>query len=112
MQEEGRTVQKHPHMRGEDIPDGGSRVIARETPPHAWGRHVRHRACRVVDRNTPTCVGKTYQREYDEVHQWKHPHMRGEDITDYVTDDFHLETPPHAWGRLLEFISFFPFIFQ
>ena len=33
---------------------------------------------------------------------WKHPHMHGEDNCSVVVLDSSLETPPHAWGRLLD----------
>ena len=30
--------QKHPHMRGEDLPTSRPLSCNMETPPHAWGR--------------------------------------------------------------------------
>ena len=49
--------------------------------------------------NTPTCVGKTQQKDAEDVIVEKHPHVRGEDSS--VSDDelAELETPPRAWGR-------------
>ena len=49
-------------MRGEDF-----FVISRvarfpETPPHAWGRPIEMAIPVMMERNTPTCVGKTYIR--------------------------------------------------
>ena len=51
--------QKHPHMRGEDSSSSAACCALAETPPHAWGRHIRSRATACGGRNTPTCVGKT-----------------------------------------------------
>ena len=31
------------------------------------------------ERNTPTCVGKTYRMGWVHEEIWKHPHVRGED---------------------------------
>ena len=42
----------------------------------------------------------------------KHPHARGEDPVGAIAGAAGSETPPRTWGRPLEFISFFPFIFQ
>ena len=50
-------------------------------------------------RNTPTCVGKTcgqYDRGDD---GWKHPHVRGEDMSTRRGSSRREETPPRAWGR-------------
>ena len=32
-------------------------------------------------RNTPTCVGKTFNESYSASEGWKHPHVRGEDLS-------------------------------
>ena len=74
-----RRGRKHPHMRGEDTPIGMVRMARVETPPHAWGRPLPYSARSSLERNTPTCVGKTVKA---------HPSK----------DDW-TETPPHAWGR-------------
>ena len=50
--------------------------------------------------NTPTCVGKTRPAFVVTVRNWKHPHMRGEDLQQVSAQEDDLETPPHAWGRL------------
>ena len=66
-------------MRGEDCCQITYVIRTKETPPHAWGRHVEQRKELFTLRNTPTCVGKT-----------KRP-QQGINIAP--------ETPPHAWGR-------------
>ena len=74
-----RSMEKHPHMRGEDGRKPAINALRQETPPHAWGRLFSMRSVRREGRNTPTCVGKT----------------SCSDIIERVD----VETPPHAWGR-------------
>ncbi len=93
------SLQKHPHLRGEDVEFLNRQGIEVETPPPAWGRHpIGHRA--LVDRgNTPTCVGKTYASKFNSRPQEKHPHLRGEDDESNTEPQPAEETPPPAWGR-------------
>ena len=74
--------QKHPHVRGEDLPIEREKIITEETPPRAWGR--RHAAPRNAKQqgNTPTCVGKTLGDNNEQLGVQKHPHVRGEDAND------------------------------
>ena len=86
-------------MRGEDLVQEYPPLACLETPPHAWGRRWLTNAELWAMRNTPTCVGKTFQAATLSFPQWKHPHMRGEDSDwrgAFIRDG---ETPPHAWGR-------------
>ena len=92
---------KHPHVRGEDIRRRLSGLKKGETPPRAWGRPIRFCAPVSARRNTPTCVGKTWQTFASPMRRWKHPHVRGEDLATRTRDDTSGETPPRAWGRLL-----------
>ena len=69
-------------MRGEDLVNSVWAVRMAETPPHAWGRLFPFFPFGPYDRNTPTCVGKTFI---------------GNPL--WVCG---IETPPHAWGRLRE----------
>ena len=55
--------QKHPHVRGEDVPASSSKLREGETPPRAWGRPTAWDGCMRKSGNTPTCVGKTL-RDY------------------------------------------------
>ena len=72
-------LQKHPHVRGEDLLiDTGTSTIGG---------------------NTPTCVGKTGTTAIAARFRWKHPHVRGEDEVCIIQLDAALETPPRAWGR-------------
>ena len=50
---------KTPHERGEDMTCQIMRFYGIETPPRAWGRHIKRRRLRPRRRNTPTGVGKT-----------------------------------------------------
>ena len=73
-------LEKHPHVRGEDSRRGSERHLRAETPPRAWGRQ--HQAVWGAPEagNTPTCVGKTSERERKIKAERKHPHVRGEDL--------------------------------
>ena len=76
--------------------------------------------------NTPTCVGKTEVEKGSTPSRQKHPHVRGEDdllgalfrrlggntptcvgktILFHVENHIDVETPPRAWGRLIDGIS-------
>ena len=94
-----KSTQKHPHMRGEDQGKLPFFLFFSETPPHAWGRPAAGQDRRAVHGNTPTCVGKTGNNVSEPVHEWKHPHMRGEDQKRSTPQASRVETPPHAWGR-------------
>ena len=72
--------QKHPHARGED---------RRDASPDG-----------LVDRNTPTHVGKTLMQWEDSLPVRKHPHARGEDRRGTRSMGMSAETPPRTWGRL------------
>ena len=92
--------EKHPHMRGEDCLLLISDKCVPETPPHAWGRLPLPCVPFINDRNTPTCVGKTFLLLRTVLVHQKHPHMRGEDTSGRLEAHPQEETPPHAWGRL------------
>ena len=49
----------HPHMRGEDFTSMILSIDWRGSPPHAWGRLLSDKSNDLIDRFTPTCVGKT-----------------------------------------------------
>ena len=50
---------KHPHVRGEDVDGRAATRSMEETPPRAWGRHLKPKGISDMKGNTPTCVGKT-----------------------------------------------------
>ena len=73
---------KHPHVRGEDSHVGTILAAYLETPPRAWGRLSIWLANAYIDRNTPTCVGKTMSQQRYLRYAGKHPHVRGEDLNE------------------------------
>ena len=95
-------IRKHPHERGEDFCTGNRAEYATETPPRAWGRLIVIILHSQRFGNTPTSVGKTpYPCIRQGCHR-KHPHERGEDLWHRNTRRKRGETPPRAWGRLLD----------
>ncbi len=74
-------TEKHPHLRGEDIPPSKLSRRFMETPPPAWGRLEQAKRDFGEMGNTPTCVGKTKLPALNLCGLRKHPHLRGEDIT-------------------------------
>ena len=90
---------KHPHGRGEDLPQSKIKGGSAETPPRAWGRQKKPRQPLIKLRNTPTGVGKTILLFVVTTMSRKHPHGRGEDPRPPRTVAAASETPPRAWGR-------------
>ena len=92
-------IEKHPHVRGEDVQLVKDKDTDRETPPRAWGRRTDVK-CRVgCCRNTPPCVGKTPASKASATVRRKHPHVCGEDPPGFTWQSYAEETPPRAWGR-------------
>ncbi len=89
---------KHPHVRGEDAPCPSHTAPPLETPPRAWGGPIKFERPAAAQRNTPTCVGRTYFSGEEDTVSRKHPHVRGEDCTFCKDVLKHSETPPRAWG--------------
>ena len=52
-------IEKHPHVRGEDLIYALINDVGKETPPRAWGRLGHDGFTGFCRGNTPTCVGKT-----------------------------------------------------
>ncbi len=92
-------LEKHPHVRGEDVSTFSPAARHRETPPRAWGRPARQALLSSTRRNTPTCVGKTSAALIVRKKRKKHPHVRGEDVVLAKDGGHTAETPPRAWGR-------------
>ena len=91
--------EKHPHVRGENSRTVPPWISAGETPPRAWGKHPN--ACRagIWYGNTPTCVGKTISSKGWKLRRRKHPHVRGENLSNATEPMSKPETPPRAWGK-------------
>ena len=90
---------KHPHGRGEDRSRTGDAIAGGETPPRAWGRLRLLLQTLTQPGNTPTGVGKTHRGSPLENLLGKHPHGRGEDVSETCKGMSKVETPPRAWGR-------------
>ena len=101
----GAHLQKHPHVRGEDLRHQPKQIWPGETPPRAWGRRIDFFTSSSPSRNTPTCVGKTITHFPASSLTGKHPHVRGEDRRARRYCHPPAETPPRAWGRLEWFVS-------
>ena len=86
-------------MRGEDSNKVLFSSWCQETPPRAWGRRRLSRKRTMLERNTPTCVGKTHPLSLSAFCREKHPHVRGEDERGNLELGNVEETPPRAWGR-------------
>ena len=99
--------EKHPHARGEDLPDLIMRSKPQETPPRTWGRRKGVKYHDLFFRNTPTHVGKTDLGMADSTAIWKHPHARGEDPKTAHPLGRDEETPPRTWGRLFGLCFFY-----
>ena len=95
----GLRLKKHPHVRGEDAKTNPQPLRRLETPPRAWGRRYCSRAASNARGNTPTCVGKTLLSPLSRHRHWKHPHVRGDDVSTIPRSTNAVETPPRAWGR-------------
>ncbi len=95
----GAHLQKHPHVRGEDLRHQPKQIWPGETPPRAWGRRIDFFTSSSPSRNTPTCVGKTITHFPASSLTGKHPHVRGEDKESFLHHTPTSETPPRAWGR-------------
>ncbi len=93
---------KHPHGRGEDDYYQPKHGHHSETPPRAWGRPLPLQVVNTRLRNTPTGVGKTFMMWIRLVSLRKHPHGRGEDHGAAFKRARGAETPPRAWGRLVQ----------
>src|SRR5690554_868906 len=90
---------KHPHGRGEDHIKPSKTHPELETPPRTWGRPQQHLGPVVAHGNTPTDVGKTDHTTAHHPAPGKHPHGRGEDMTNCKAPPLMAETPPRTWGR-------------
>ena len=86
-------------MRGEDCCQITYVIRTKETPPHAWGRHVEQRKELFTLRNTPTCVGKTVFTTERKRFNLKHPHMRGEDQATTAGNQYRPRNTPTCVGK-------------
>jgi len=88
-------------VHGEDTYRRERSNIRAETPPRAWGRPSKKTEISNETGNTPTCMGKTTLILCSIKHAEKHPHVHGEDSPSISKPKADIETPPRAWGRLI-----------
>ena len=93
------STEAHPHVRGENQSLCEISCQLCGSPPRAWGKHENFLSVRLRVGLTPTCVGKTDDMLRNKSIHQAHPHVRGENSTDF----FHLVSdhgsPPRAWGK-------------
>ncbi len=90
----------HPHVRGDDATPAPPSDEELGSPPRAWGRLRRLPHRQRPARFTPTCVGTTAARPSSCHRASVHPHVRGDDMTQYTNHTQRTGSPPRAWGRL------------
>ena len=98
-------VTEHPHMRGENTSSVPSTPERSGTSPHAWGKHQDEANKLSIDRNIPTCVGKTMRSLVIMIFIPEHPHMRGENLSGEGDATPCAGTSPHAWGKHLAAVN-------
>ncbi len=86
-------------MRGDGLVPAVANALQSGSPPHAWGRLVRHDADLQASRFTPTCVGTAGAARARRLPRAVHPHMRGDGHVSARARAQHNGSPPHAWGR-------------
>ena len=91
--------QKHPHLRRENGDRTGGRRRIGETSPPAWGKLLRTSRPVAPRRNIPTCVGKTNTLTPSRLGKWKHPHLRGENISIELTSEKSSRNIPTCVGK-------------
>ncbi len=95
----------HPHVCGEEIPIQPTLTQALGTPPRVWGRGFGCIIYCIFDRDTPTCVGKSYRLFQLSSVVWGHPHVCGEEPDKAYQNWLFAGTPPRVWGRVTFMMS-------
>src|SRR4051812_21770557 len=90
----------YPHACGEDSSNEMIPALYHGSPPRMWGRPVGVAQELVVDRFTPTHVGKTFTETASGIYNAVHPHACGEDEPGAAGGAGALGSPPRMWGRL------------
>ena len=88
----------HPHVCGEHIPLGHSRVGTLGSSPRVWGALLGTARSRSHRRLIPTCVGSTRPALFSWCTRPAHPHVCGEHSTRPVKTLTHLGSSPRVWG--------------
>ena len=90
----------HPRMRGEHEVQGGRRLTARGSSPHARGALSESRPVPRPTGIIPACAGSTAQDPLFQPCSGDHPRMRGEHKAQAVDGYFQTGSSPHARGAL------------
>ena len=90
---------KHPRIRGEN-----ERVVAVTNEPQETSPHTRGEPQAVGQgwqnrRNIPAYAGRTSQQRDLCARYWKHPRIRGENLTSDLSGVIPIETSPHTRGE-------------
>ena len=88
----------HPHVCGEHIPLGHSRVGTLGSSPRVWGALLGTARSRSHRRLIPTCVGSTRPALFSWCTRPAHPHVCGEHYLKTQTRDHFLGSSPRVWG--------------
>ena len=100
-----KTLEDHPHLRGEYTREIGRFLWDGGSPPLAWGIRRPILARKYVYRITPTCVGNTKRAKKGAKKLQDHPHLRGEYISLKPSKISSKGSPPLAWGIRPAFYS-------
>ena len=96
-------------MCGESRMRRKSNTLLSGSPPHVWGKRTVLHLVRRGKGITPTCVGKAVPECARCPVLQDHPHMWGESPGRPVGKGRPRGSPPHVWGKLLWFFSWFFF---
>ena len=86
-------------MRGDNSGDENPEAREVGSPPRAWGQPGGHEPGVTPSRFTPTCVGTTISVRDPGRNRTVHPHVRGDNGTEYVAPSAGTGSPPRAWGQ-------------
>ncbi len=89
---------EHPRVGGEDEALAEVRIKAAGTPPRRRGGQFRHRAERLLQRNTPASAGRTVRRSGAPAAGPEHPRVGGEDRFGIERNASCSGTPPRRRG--------------
>ena len=89
----------HPHVRGDNAPQGEDVPPVIGSPPRAWGQWSMRGSTSASTRFTPTCVGTIIVIVLIPPNIPVHPHVRGDNKFFTVTSAFCSGSPPRAWGQ-------------
>ena len=89
----------HPRLCGEKQGCRLPRPKNRGSPPPVRGKDRAQRATAVIQRITPACAGKRFDRAWCPCPGWDHPRLCGEKAVPGATRDFAVGSPPPVRGK-------------